>query len=332
MNGSHPVPITSCDAEPAPRILVIFNPVAGWRRRRRLDRALARLGKLGFIVDLEATSGCGDAERIARRAAGTGWHAIAVAGGDGTLNEVVNGLAPGAPPLLVLALGTANVLAGEIGLDRVGDTGAQAALACEGAVARIRPGLANGRMFLMMAGVGFDAHVVRHVDPRTKRRLGKLAYVLQAIREAFRFTYPRYRITVDGVAHEAASVIVAKGRRYGGRHIVAPAADLAGDRFEVCLFEDTGPLAVLRYGLALLLGRLPRARGYRIVSGREVAIDGPPGDPVQADGDIIATLPVRITVAARTIDMLVPPATTSGTFAGSRQAPSSFETRPGGRP
>lgn len=288
--------------------LVIFNPTAGWRRRRRLDATLRLLEAGGLPCRLAQTSARGDAERLARRAAEAEAPPALViaAGGDGTINEVANGLIAGTapPPLAILPLGTANVLAAEIGLAATAEAVAAAILG--GRRLDIPVARANGRAFLLMAGAGFDAHVVEGVRPGVKRLLGKGAYVLETGRQMLRFGFPRYRVIVDGEAHDAASVIVARGRFYGGHHLAAPAARLDADGFQICLFETGGRLAVLRYGAALLLGTLPGAAGYRIVGGRRIRIDGPPGDPVQADGDIIARLPVEIALAPRRLGLVVP--------------------------
>jgi diacylglycerol kinase family enzyme len=158
-----------------------------------------------------------------------------------------------------------------------------------------------------MAGVGFDAHVVANVSLRLKRRLGKGAYVLESLRQLFRFGFPGYRVTVDGRTFEAASVIVAKGHYYAGRFVCAPDARIDLPELHVCLFERNGRWNALRYALALALGRLPRLPDVRIVRGRSISITGPQGDPVQGDGDIIATLPVQIGLASRQLPLTVSP-------------------------
>ena len=128
---------------------------------------------------------------------------LAVAGGDGTINEAVNGLiaaagtAQAAPlPLAIVPLGTANVLAREIG--QAISSGAAAETALRGQARQVYLGQANGRCFTIMAGVVFDAHVVANVSLGLKRRIGKLAYVWEALRQLFLFPYARYRVTVDG--------------------------------------------------------------------------------------------------------------------------------------
>lgn len=323
--SSDPGP-SSADALPRGRCLFIFNPTAGRRRRRKLETALAVLRSQGIAVDLKETTGPGDAEALARDA-DDGVSMVAVAGGDGTVNGAINGLMARAaagrpvPPLGVLPLGTANVLAGELGLPP-GPADAARVLA-RGATAKIHLGRANGRCFSIMAGVGFDAAVVERIDPRLKRLLGKGAYVVGSLRELFRTQGDRYRVTLDGEVVEAAAVVLANGRNYGGRFVLAPSASLAAADLQVCLFLRSGRLAIIRYFVAIALGLpgrwgslshvaaaalglLPRPADYRVVPATHVTVSGPKGDPVQGDGDIIARLPLEAGVTSERLAVIVP--------------------------
>jgi YegS/Rv2252/BmrU family lipid kinase len=283
------------------RLIVIYNPTAGRRRRRRMAEVIRLLEGRADIAHRRTTAR-GDAEAFARA---TPKGAVAVvAGGDGTANEVANGLlAAGGGEMAVIPLGTANVLAAELGIL---DMATAARAAAAGSVLACRPGLANGRGFLTMAGAGFDAHVVAGVSPRLKRLLGKGAYVAEMLRQLLRFSFPRYRVTIDNVVHEAASVIVARGHFYGGRFVVAPDARLEGDELHVCLFRRGGRLRTIGYALALGLGRLHRLADVEIVRGIRVTIEGPPGDPVQGDGELIGILPVEIELSPIVIGLLRP--------------------------
>lgn len=293
------------------RLLVIYNPTAGGRRRQRFDAVLAALAESGCVMDLRPTSGPGDAACFARQADAAAHDLVVAAGGDGTINEVINGLVAAEgrarPPLAVLPLGTANVLAAELGLDLV--PAHIARTIAEGAVApvflgRVRSGEGPARAFSLMAGAGLDARVVAAVDLRVKRRLGKAAYVLEGLRQMARSKPPLLRVTVDGMVFEAAQVVVSKGRFYGGRYLLAPRASLAEPLLHVCLFQYGGTLDILRYALALQRGELQQARGFCIVTGRDIRIEGDPGAPLQADGDIIARLPVSIDLLAQALGMV----------------------------
>ena len=286
------------EARPARRLLVIHNPTAGgWRRKPRFARALAELARHGCRVEVRRTEARGDAERMARAARADEFDLVVAAGGDGTINEVVNGLIHSGLPLGVIPLGTANVFASEIGLPS--DIQAAASFTARAPIVSVYVGRANDRCFSLMAGVGFDALVVAGVDGRLKRLCGKCAYVAESFFRMAAWRARPYAVTVDGKRHEAASVIIAKGRYYAGRYVVAPSACLSSPSFQVVLFRKGGRLAVLRYGLALLLNLIPRLPDVDIVEGRSIEIEGPPGEPVQGDGDILASLPLRVSIADR---------------------------------
>ncbi|MEX0758134.1 MAG: diacylglycerol kinase family protein, partial [Tistlia sp.] len=209
-------------------------------------------------------------------------------------------------PLAILPLGTANVLAAEIGLSTRPAAVARAIL--EGVARPVALGEANGRAFCLMAGVGFDARVVARVDGRLKKRLGKLAYVVQTLRQLAVYDFPRYRVAIDEEIYAAASAVACNAHFYGGRYVLAPAAGLEAPSLEVCLFERPGRLHAARYALAMLLGLLPRLPDYRVVTGRRIAIQGPVEDPIQGDGDIVASLPGVIRVLPDALDLVFPPA------------------------
>ena len=306
---------------PPKAVLLIRNPIAGRRRRGLVDAVVRQVRAEGWTVDLVDTEAVGDARRLAETCDATRYAVIAVAGGDGTINEVVNGLAQRgegvpalAPALAIVPLGTANVLAHELGLSF--EAAAIARTMVSGRALLVRPGEAcNGgapRCFSLMAGAGFDAKVVAGVSALLKRRFGRGAYVWRSMIETRRYRPVRYAVEIDGVRYEAASVIVTRGRHYAGPYVVAPLATLSDPLLHVCLFERWGRSHTLRFGLALLMGRLPRAGGYRVISGREVKVSvlhdaGEAGtQPVQIDGDDALTLPISINLASGSVRLLQP--------------------------
>jgi diacylglycerol kinase (ATP) len=284
------------------RIYVIYNPTAGWRRRRRFERVLARLGHLGCAVTLFETGARGDAEASARGLDPARFDAVVAAGGDGTINEVMNGLDGSSLPLGIVPLGTANVLAGELGLPIEPD--AVADRIAFGRPVPVFAGCANGRRFAMMAGIGFDARVVAGIAPGLKRALGKGAYVASALGALARHAACAYAVEIDGTRYEAAAVVIAKGHFYGGRFVVASRARLDEPVLQAALFEGCGRGDVLRYAAALARNRIEALRDVRVVPAREVMVAGPAGEAVQLDGDLAAQLPLVVTVAARPVGLL----------------------------
>jgi YegS/Rv2252/BmrU family lipid kinase len=290
-------------------VLIIFNPAAGAGRRRRLARALGVLRARGVRVDLAETRAPGDAEALAREAARRGEPVVVAAGGDGTIAEAAAGLAGGETTLGLLPLGTANVLAWELGVPLRPERAA--AVLAAGRVAALHPGLARfghgrSRLFVQMLGAGFDASVVERLGLRLKRRIGRAAYVWQSFRELPRYDFPPITVALDGAARLATSVIVTKGRLYAGRFRIAPDARPMEPGFQVVLFEQAGPFAAALAGAALPLGLIPRLPGVTIHAARHIRLEASARVPVQADGDAAGALPVEITDAAAPLRMLVP--------------------------
>jgi len=285
------------------KILLIHNPVSGRRNRVLLKAVEQALARLECSVTVCQTAKSGDAESFARSAGAGDWDAVVAAGGDGTVNEVLNGLGSDGPPLGIVPLGTANVLAAEIGLG--GDPVRIAETLASGPVLSITPGQAAQRRFAMMASVGFDARVVAAVTPGLKRALGKGAYLLEALRQLAGRPLPLYDVTIDQTGYRAGTVIVANAKHYAGPFVCAPEADLREPGFQVCLVPGRRR-DILRAALALARGRLHLLPGVRIVAGRRIVLSGPPGEPVQMDGEVAARLPLTAEAASESIALIVP--------------------------
>lgn len=323
------------------RVLIIYNPIAGSRRPGLMEEVQQKLAAGGCAVELKPTTDRGDAEIWARELALTsnhgGFDAILVAGGDGTVNEALNGLQQAAdagcrvlPPMAILPLGTANVLAREIGLKTDADSIARTVLngearpvfcgeidtTCEEDGSGIMDGLCSLRRFMLMAGIGLDAHVVENVSSKLKKAIGKGAYVLRTLQEIARNRKGRYRLQIepaDGSANrqrDVAAAILARGRFYGGSFIAAPEARLTDPALHVCMFRYGGPLAALAYGAALPLNLLPRMPGVEIIRARAITISQPEGveraEPVQADGDLLSRLPATVRLARQPLPLVMP--------------------------
>ena len=289
-------------------MLVIFTPTAGWRRRRKLERVLEALRSQGCAFELAETTARGDAERFAHEAAGrSDLDVIVVAGGDGTINEAANGLAGSLLPLGVIPMGTANVLAHEIGQGL--SPSAIARTLAGGPAVRIHPGRVNGRRFLLMTGVGMDAWVVARLNPNLKKWTGKLAYgwaMLGMIPSPFR---GRYRVTADGQTLETGTVLIANARCYGGPFVLAPEARLSRPSLHAFLLDRTGLPSLIRYALALVRGRVGEAAHVRMIETSSLEVT-PLAEGVeewvQGDGDLLVRLPLVVTVDPEPLWLIVP--------------------------
>jgi diacylglycerol kinase (ATP) len=288
------------------RMVIIFNPVAGRRRAALLWRVLDVLAANGIRLDLAETHRAGHAEALAREAVQSGAPMVVAAGGDGTIAEVANGLMGTGARLGVIPLGTANVLAHELALPFA--PRAVAAALAFGRTRTLWPGVARGpdsaRLFVQMLGIGFDAQVVHRLSLPLKRVLGKGAYVVQSLRETWRYQFPPIRLRIDSMEIEAASAVISKGRLYGGKFLLAPESRPAEPGFSVILFGCGGPAAALMYGAALPMGFLGRAPGVRHVRAHRVDMIGNAPIPAQADGDAAGFTPLSVTDAPGPIEVV----------------------------
>jgi len=273
------------------------------RSERRLREIVAALERRGCTAVVRRSLGIRDAERLAREAEPE-FDVIAAAGGDGTVNAVANGIGENSRPIAVLPLGSANVLARELGLPRRSE--ALAALLAEAPAGPVWPGRIGDRLFLMMAGVGFDAAVVAAVDPGLKRRIGRLAFLWAILLRLVRYRPPELSVRADGREYSAAALIAAKGRFYAGPFLIAPSGNLAEPTLDLVLFRDGGRIAAMRYLVALPLGRIPRLKSATSLKIRSASICAAEPVAVHADGEIVGELPLEIGVAARPLLLIRP--------------------------
>ncbi len=286
------------------RIKLIANPVSGGYARPRIHSAMAEMQKLGAEVALYLTRARGDARNFAEQAFSEGYDRIVAAGGDGTLNEVVNGAASSGLPIAFLPLGTVNVFALEAGIPRRLEQACT--LAVKGAPRMITAGRINGELFLLMVSAGWDAEAVAHLRPSVKRLFGRLAYAVSALEVFLRQKpAPLQLVMPDGHCHAGFGVVVSNCRYYGGRYVVNPGASMFRDDLEVCLLRREGRLAVLNFAMALFLKRPLQAPlvEFMTITGAELRGGNV---AVQADGDAWGVLPVHLEAVPRAVAMVLP--------------------------
>jgi len=286
-------------------VLILANPTSGSFRPKLLEGIRNRL----------AEAGCNAVIRLTRRAGEIGEtcadsklavNVLVVAGGDGSINEALTGFQtnPAAPDLAIIPFGTANVLARELKLPFGAE--AIANMILQHQVAPLHLGLANGRPFVLMASAGFDAEVVHGMSLDLKRRLGKFAYVLTAVKNAVSRKSRPIRIIADGIRLDGKLVIATNGKCYGGAFVICPEASVVTPGLHLLVFEKDDFLSVLRFGLALAFGRVHMARGVKVIPFREAEITGTQTVAVQIDGEPFASTPLRLEQSSDTYSILVP--------------------------
>lgn len=289
-------------------MLVIHNPVAGRRRAGLMWQVISQLVEQGLKVEVAETEHAGHATQLAQQAAQTGIELVIAAGGDGTIAEIAQGLLGSETKLGVIPLGTANVLAKEYGLATTARAIAKALV--QQNTRALWPGVVHlpnrAHVFVQMLGVGFDGAVVHAVQPGLKRIIGKGAYVWQSLCQAVTYQFPPIALRVDGTLHHAVSVIVSKGRFYGGAHVLAPLAAPDQPGFQVVLFEKAGAWPALLAGAALPFGAVSHCPGVRLVKAHHIefiASEGP--FLAQTDGDALRSTPLSVMDAAQPLSLIV---------------------------
>ncbi|GAB4387853.1 MAG: diacylglycerol kinase family lipid kinase [Thermodesulfovibrionales bacterium] len=283
--------------------LIVANPVAGSSSERKLRTARALLEEAGYGVEVLLTSKGGDAEALARGAAARGPAFVMAAGGDGTFNEVANGLAGGGAAMALLPMGTSNVLAKELGVPEDPEGAVRAALSGRPrSVCLGRISMAGGdRYFCLMAGVGFDGLVVARAL-RLARRPGKLAHIAAGLLALPGWRPGPIEVVADGRAWEGRSAIVCNAAKYAGHFRIAPDARMADPTLRVVLMRGGGRLDMARYVLSALAGRLTGLGDVAYFEAREVEVRGEAH--VQTDGDYRGLAPASISVAAGALKII----------------------------
>jgi len=286
------------------RIKLIANPVSGGDARPRIAAAQAYLQNAGAEVDLVMTRARGDAMAEAKRAVEQGYDRVVAAGGDGTLNEVVNGIRSPDLPIAFLPLGTVNVFALEAEIPLKLE--AACALALRGEPRRITLGKIDDEFFLLMASVGWDAEAVASVRPGLKKWIGRLAYAVSALEVLLKgIQQPVEVVTEGGGRSQGFGVVVSNCRYYGGRYVVTQEASMFHDQLHLCLIKQPGRMALLRFAGSLLLKRplCPPLVEFMTLSRLELRGQGV---AVQVDGDAWGHLPVRIEAVPAAVSMILP--------------------------
>jgi diacylglycerol kinase (ATP) len=305
----------------AGKVHVVINPVSGRSRGGGALAGLCRaMASAGYAVEVDCTAGPGDARRLGRAAAMARAKAVVVAGGDGTVSEVVAGLCEtggaGAAgvghvvPVLIAPRGTENVLAKYLGLKL--DAQRLLGVLQAGHAREIDVGLADGKPFLLVAGVGFDAEVVRRVHAARGGHLDYGAYFWPLWRTFWGYRHPRLSVAVDGAPiFEGTGLVIAGhiGRYAMGLRILRDARPDDG-LLDVCVLECRARRDLLRHAAGVAMGRHIGRRGVHYRSGRTVCVTATGPAAVELDGDpggeIGGGRSLTLTVSPRPARFLVP--------------------------
>jgi len=285
-------------------VLIVANPKAGGFSEATLATIAAALAENARHVEQRLSTREGDIRDIVADIGGA-FDVVAVHGGDGSINEAVDGLRRiegRRPALAIIAGGTANVLALETGARF--DATQIARDIIDGRTTPLHYGLANGRPFVLMASAGLDAAVVHGLSRRLKAAIGKGAYVAAAIAQKLRPRTPDLVVTAAGQSIVCRLAICAKASRYGGDFVVAPGTHATRAGLQLVIVENDGLLNLLRIGWRLMTGGRVDDAGLYALAADEVDIAAVSPAPAQVDGDPFGTTPLRATLATPPLKLI----------------------------
>ncbi len=294
--------------------VLIVNPHAGGGRKvHQIDEARRVFRKGGIETELQNTTGPGEATELARKAVAQSRQLAIVCGGDGTVNEAVNGLACSDVPLAVLPAGTANVLAKELEIPWNLPRAAERLVDAQ--YRRIALGLAipekssgEPRYFLSVAGAGADGALVAAVRPEIKLKAGILAYWQEGLRQLTRYTFPLFRTSVAGCDIDGSLVIVGRTKHYGGPFKITTEADLHKPEFELVFVKTRSAWRYLAYLPLIWAGQLRRAKHveFHKASSIQCALIGPSSVLIQVDGEPAGSLPAEFRIVPDALTIAIP--------------------------
>jgi YegS/Rv2252/BmrU family lipid kinase len=289
------------------RAEIIFNPTAGRGRAAAIASTVQKsLAKRGLDTQLHVTEKSGDATTLACAFAGNADIVVAV-GGDGTVNEIANGLACSPTSLGIVPAGTVNVLALELGLPF------QVERACnviaEGRTIAMDLGKANGRRFVLMTGIGVDALTVRNVDPRAKRMFRELAFLSTGLRLGFTTHPTPFLVRANGEEHTAIFAVIGNSRYYAGRLGMTSSADPTDGVLDLIMFTGRSRAALASFWLGVPSGLHMRHPETVYVLTEKAEITPIEKEDVvwfQTDGELAGRIPVTVDVEPHALNVLVP--------------------------
>jgi YegS/Rv2252/BmrU family lipid kinase len=293
--------------------VLIYNPTAGKLKRnnqRILHRTIEALSAAGLSVTTVPTTGPGTAAALARTAIEHGADLVLALGGDGTINEIANGVVGSDVPLALLPGGTANCLGIETGM---GTDPVKAVKKLAGCVPRrIAAGRVTchgvDRYFLAMVGVGLDAQIVSEVNPKIKKATGKFAYWVAGFKQMVKRVNVFEVRVGDAETKLCGFFLASRLRNYGGDLVIATTASLLSRTFDTLRFEGSNPLRYIGYMMGVLVRQHKKLPGVDSEAARTIEFNPLTNRVVyvQADGELIGTLPARVQICEDALTLLTP--------------------------
>jgi YegS/Rv2252/BmrU family lipid kinase len=283
------------------KIAVILNPAAHSTKAKVQGQEIRTVCK---GADFFETEFAGDGLNKALEVVKKNYDVVVVAGGDGTINEVVQGIKGSSIQLGILPVGTINVFAAELKIPNNLQDAWDVIRA--GKTVQVDLPTANGHAFVQLAGVGLDAKVVKKTTWESKKKLGPLSYLLTLLRIASK-KQPKLRVeTAEGERYKTRFILVGNGRLYGGPLQVFRKAEISDGLMDVCLFDQVDYMSLIRYGNGIVWGDHTtmkdvtyfQTKGFKVTSKKRV--------PIEVDGEWMDYTPCEFKFGSKSLSVLVP--------------------------
>ena len=284
------------------KIAIIFNPKAGSGKKAILDKIIKILSSTNSIQLFE-TKAAGDATDIARKESDN-FDIIVAAGGDGTINEVVNGINPNTL-LGIIPMGTANIVAIEAGISN--NVQNICSVINRGNTKKVYLSNINNKKFILMAGIGYDAQVVKNINPKLKKIFGKLIFVLEGFKQFFKLKEFTITIKTNHQTYNANWVLITNAKHYAGSHSITTSTNIFDEHLVCYIFPNLSKLSFL-YNLFLivLFGDLSKSDKIITIRSSSLEITSDSTTPVQCDGELFGQLPALIKNNRECVNLLIP--------------------------
>lgn len=286
------------------KALLIINPISGDKKaKEKIETVRQLLKKSGFKLDVYVTKAPKDAMRVAK-AATKKYHVVIAAGGDGTINEVANGLAYSKTKLGIVPLGTENVLAKELKMPS--EPKKIAKIIAKGKTKVIDLGKAKNRYFVFVTGIGFDASTASKVKPFIKKLFGSKAYHLTGLKELFVYEPIEITVKTKNNSYKGYWVIISNTKLYGGSVKVTPKAKIDDGKLDVCILKYKHRLSPFKYFIAATAGKHLKLKGVNYFKAKEIYLKSEKPVLAHVDCELIGTTPLKVSVCPKALKVIVP--------------------------
>ncbi len=287
---------------------IIINPTAGKMQINRfISQSQSYLERLKIDFKYSLTKSPGDGTKLAIKAVKEKYDIVIAVGGDGTINEVLNGIADSPDTVLgIIPFGTVNIMALEFHIPL--NPLRALSLIQDGIIKKIDIGKVNEKYFSSLAGCGFDSYAIYRVNLKLKKYLGVLAYIFSGIYSAFKYKPKRIMINIDNnrINEIGYFVVIENAGSYGGRYKIVPYADYNDGLLDVCVFKKCGFMNIFRYFFGIAVEKHMRYPDVRYYQCNNIELNSDENVLLHVDGELVGSLPASISVEKEKLRLLCP--------------------------